>query len=112
MDKITKYQQIICQLLEEYATFKKSATSTIKPQLLIDKENHHYQLLAIGWQNNRFVYQISFHFDIINNKVWIQQNNTDVMIADELVERGIPKTDIVLGFVSEQFRHFEGFATA
>ena len=112
MDKIAQYQQIICQLLDEYTTFKNSVTPAIKNQTLIDKENHHYQLLAIGWHNNRFVYQISLHFDIINDKIWIQQNNTDILIADELIARGVPKSDIVLGFIPEQFRSYEGFAVA
>lgn len=112
MDKVEKYRQIICQLLEEYISIEKTITPHVKPQMLIDTEHDHYQSLAIGWHNGRFIYQITFHFDIINEKVWVQQNNTDILIADELVERGIPKSDIVIGFVPEQFRHYEGFATA
>ena len=112
MDKVTQYQQIICDLLKEYAAVKKSLTPNVKAQALIDKENHHYQLIAIGWHNNRFVYTIAFHFDIIDGKVWIQQNNTDTLIADELMERGIPKSEIVLGFISEKARIYSGFAMA
>ncbi|TAE41741.1 MAG: XisI protein [Runella slithyformis] len=111
MDKITNYRRILDEVLESYASIKKSLTPNIKTQKLIDRESDHYQLLSIGWHNNRFVYMISLHFDIVNDKIWIQQNNTDVLIADELVERGVPKTDIVLGFVPEKVRHFEGFAT-
>jgi XisI protein len=112
MDKIIQYQHIICDLLKEYASVKKSLTPNVKAQALIDNENKHYQLISIGWHNNRFVYTIAFHFDIINEKVWIQQNNTDTLIADELMERGIPKSDIVLGFISERARSHSGFAMA
>lgn len=88
MDKITQYQQILLALLQEYAAIKKTLTPGITSQLIVDRENHHYQLLSNGWHNNRFTYTIVFHFDIIDGKVWIQQNNTDALIVDELVEKG------------------------
>lgn len=112
MDKIIKYQQIICDILKEYGSIKKSLTPNVKSQVLMDKENHHYQLMSIGWHNNRFVYTVAFHFDIINDKIWIQQNNTDTLIGDELVARGVNKSDIVLGFISEKARGHSGFAMA
>lgn len=110
MDKITQYQQIILSLLQDYAAIKKTLTPGITAQLIIDRENHHYQLLSIGWHNNRFTYTIAFHFDIIDGKVWIQQNNTDALIADELVEKGVSREDIVLGFVPEKARGYGGYA--
>lgn len=110
MDKVTKYQQLILALLQNYGSIKKSLTPNVKSELIIDKENHHYQLLSIGWHNHRFIYTIAFHVDIIDNKVWIQQNNTDALIADELHEMGIPKEDIVIGFLSEEARAYAGFA--
>lgn len=110
MDKIAQYQQIILATLEEYAAIKKTLTPGVTSQLIVDKENHHYQLLSIGWHNNRFIYTIAFHFDLINGKIWIQQNNTDVLIADELVEKGVNREDIVLGFVPEKARGYGGYA--
>lgn len=112
MDKITKYHQILCDLVDEYATIKKTLTPQIKSQAVIDKDNKHYQLLSIGWHNNKYVYMVSFHFDLIEDKVWIQQNNTDTLIADELIERGISRTDIVLGFIPEKIRNYAGFSIA
>ncbi|MBC8151862.1 MAG: XisI protein [Bacteroidetes bacterium] len=104
MDKIANYQQVLKAVITQYGSIKKSLTPGVKSQTIIDSDNHHYQLLSIGWHNHRFVYAVILHFDIIGEKVWIQQNNTDVLIADELISRGITKTDIVLGFVSEQAR--------
>ena len=112
MDKITKYQQILGDILKEYAQIKKSYKPDVKYQTLMDKEDNHYVLLSIGFDKQRFVYNTVFHFDIINGKVWLQQNNTDVLIADELEERGVLKSDIVLGFVPPQARSFLGFAMA
>jgi hypothetical protein len=110
MDKIMHYQQIICELLQRYASIKKSLTPLVKSHLVLDKENHHYQLISMGWHNHKHIFTIVFHFDIIDGKVWIQQNNTDALIADELCEAGIPKSDIILGFIPEKVRHSSGFA--
>lgn len=112
MDKTLAYQTIILDLLQEYASIEKTLTPDVKSQVIADTVNHHYQLLSIGWHRQRFVYVTAFHFDIVEGKIWIQQNNTDVLIADELTERGVPASDIVLGFVVPSSRHYSGFATA
>jgi hypothetical protein len=53
------------------------------------------------------------HIDIKSNcKVWIQVNNTDVQIADELMELGIAREDIVLGFLHASMRSFTEFAAS
>ena len=112
MDKVEKYRTIVCEILKEYATIKKTLTPDVKFETLIDKESDHYILLSIGWFKQRFIYTTAFHFDIIEGKIWLQQNNTDVMIADELEERGIPKSDIVLGFQPPHVRSHLGYAVA
>jgi hypothetical protein len=45
-----------------------------------------------------------------SNKVWIQNDHTEVGIANELVDRGIPKKDIVLGYQAPYLRHLTDFA--
>jgi hypothetical protein len=48
--------------------------------------------------------------DIKNGKIWIQQNGTEIGIADELVKLGVPKEDIVLAFHEPLMRQYTGFA--
>lgn len=110
MDKINQYQNIICSVLEEYAKIEKTLTPNVKSHLIIDESNHHYQLISIGWHKKKYIYTVAFHISISNDKVWIQQNNTDVLIADELEEKGIQKSDIILGFIPEKYRSHTGFA--
>ena len=112
MDKTLKYQQIILGLLEEYASIEKVLTPDVKAQVIADTANHDYQLVSVGWHRQKFIYVTAFHLDIINDKIWLQQNNTDIMIADELMNRGVPATDIVLGFVVPSARQYSGFAMA
>jgi hypothetical protein len=112
MDKTLKYETIIKELLEEYAAIKKTLTPDVKSQLIFDAENHQYQLLSVGWHGHKYIYVTAFHLAIEDGKVWIYQNNTEAMIADELIERGVLQSDIVLGFVAPDARIYSGFAVA
>lgn len=112
MQKIEKYEQIILSVLEEYKAIK-PFNEAIEKWVIADTEHHHYQLLYSGWQGMQFVHFIVFHFQIKSDgKVWLLVNQTDVKIAEELVERGIPKSDIVLGFQPPQYRQFTEYAAA
>ena len=51
------------------------------------------------------------HLDVREGMIWVQVDNTEPGIADELVELGIPKDKIVLGFQAPFKRKFTEFAT-
>ncbi len=112
MDKIKKYQEIIISLLEEYAAIPPSYPTTLRDELILDTQRNHFQLITVGWEDQRFVHEAIFHLDIIDEKVWIQQNNSEAKLTDELMDRGIPKSDIVLGFQHPSVRVHSGFAVA
>jgi hypothetical protein len=114
MDKVKKYQDIVIQFLQHYheESGGNQPDSRIKHRILIDKENNSFQLLAIGWSNKHYVFGPIFHFDIIEGKIWMQCNNTEWEVVDFLMEYGVDRQDIVLGFVPPHARHLSGFATA
>ena len=56
------------------------------------------------------IYGPMMHLDIKNEKIWIQQNTTEVDIALELMSMGVPKQDIVIGFHTPKMRQFTDFA--
>lgn len=113
MGKVKKYEEAILNFLNTYAKEMYSHDpSGVETFVITDKENHHYQLLRVGWNGSRHVFFCAFHFDIKDGKVWIQVNNTEEMVGDELVGRGIPKSDIVLAFHPEDMRQYTGFAVA
>lgn len=111
MDKLTHYRQVIKQILDEY-TRVPYAYGEVEPKVIYDQENDHYLMIAIGWEGVKRVHGCVIHVDIIEGKVWIQQDGTEHGIADELMENGIPPSDIVLGFHSAQLRQYTGFAVA
>ncbi|AEE51850.1 XisI protein [Haliscomenobacter hydrossis] len=97
MEKVKKYQKIILQVLEEYASIKSPFMPEVENLIIADTKNHHYQLVRMGWYKDRHVHYTVFHFDILDNKVWIQENRTDVKIDEELIEAGIAAKDICSG---------------
>ena len=115
MDKLENYRKIILDLLENLAQARMlgaDKAEEFETQVISDIQNDHYQLLHLGWQNQKRTFGVSIHIDIKNGKIWIQQNSTDVDIAQELVQKGVPKNDIVLGLQSPSLRKYTEFAIA
>jgi hypothetical protein len=96
MDTLNQYRQIIQDLLSDYS--RRRTTPDIDSQCNFDIQRDHYQIVNVGWENDRRVYGCVIHLDIINQKIWLQYNGTEIDIAEKLCDRGVPKTDIVLGF--------------
>ncbi|MBL7798968.1 MAG: XisI protein [Saprospiraceae bacterium] len=111
MDKLKKYEQAILDILSEYAKIK-YANITGGNELIVDKENHRYQVVTIGWEGSRFVHDCPLHFDIIGGKIWVQQNMTEWEVGEMLEARGVPKHDIVAGFLPPELREYSEYAVA
>lgn len=79
-------------------------------QTIFDVERDHYQLMYTGWENDRRVFGPLLHIDIQNGKVWIQWNDTEANVADDLMALGVQRQDIVLGFQPLYMWQFTDFA--
>lgn len=109
MDKLTEYRQKIQQILTKYSQYKPSY-GEVEIEEIFDVNRDRYQLISVGWNKQKRVYGSMMHLDIKNEKIWIQQNTTEVDIATELVEMGVPKQDIVIGFHTPKMRQLTDFA--
>ena len=82
------------------------------------KDVYHYQLITIGWEGDtckhrlrqRRIFSCLIHIDLKGDKIWIQHDGTESGVANELVELGIPKGKIVLGYQDPNARHLTEFA--
>lgn len=111
MDKITSYQTAILEFLHEQAAIPYTNAPKLRNTVVTDIHNREYLLICIGWNQASYCDHIIIHFSISENgKVWINQNNTEIQIGDELIEKGVAREDIILGFLPEYARPFAGFA--
>ena len=99
MDSLNNYRQLVKQLLTEYAEIPVFDSGT-QNETIFDGENDRYMLINIGWFNDQRIHHCVIHIDIIDGQVWIQANNTDRLIAEELVSAGVPAESIVLALLS------------
>ncbi len=109
MDKLQQYRQIIQQVLTEQAR-PYTYSDDVKAEVIFDTERDHYQLAYIGWEGQQRIFSLIMHFDIKDGKIWVQYNGTETAIAQVLKEKGVPASDIVLGFHSPFKRQFSGYA--
>ncbi|MFN4255136.1 MAG: XisI protein [Saprospiraceae bacterium] len=112
MEKLVNYRNWVKELLTSYATPPSNGQPDVEEQLIFDTEHDHYQLLAVGWENGRRVFFCILHLDIKNGKIWLQENSTDYDIVEDLIEKGVPKSDIVIGFHPADVRQLTEFAVA
>ena len=110
MDTLANYRQIIRQIIMEYAQYKPSI-GEIEVETILDEEQDHYELFHTGWSGPYRVHGSVIHIDIRDGKVWLQHDGTGADIAEELVQAGIPRNQIVLGFKSSEMRPYTDFAT-
>lgn len=111
MDKISHYRSIIKQILSQHAeyTISYGEVETIPN---FDERSDSYLLLDVGWSKTGRVYSVPLHLRIKQDKIWVERDNTDVGIVEELLEAGVEKEDIVLGFYRPERRKITEFAVA
>ncbi len=108
MDTITQkkqlHQTLVARYLQELAkNYMESLSNDLEYQAIIDFENNHYQLVRLGWADRQFFYQTLLHLDI-------QQNNTEILVGQNLAKQGVALSDIVLGFRPQYLREQSEFA--
>ena len=109
MADLNKYRAIMREVMSTYVP-KKAKNGDIRTELVVDETQNHFEVIDVGWKGDERVHHSVLHLDIINDKVWIQLNNTDQKIGEELVAAGIPRDDIVLGFHPAELRKHTEFA--
>ena len=112
MDKLMQYRKIVRDVLTPIAQ-RPYSTPTLSHEAVFDDTNDRYLVLTVGWEGRvRRIHHCLIHLDIIDGKIWIQRDGTEDGIAYELEEAGVPKSDIVLAFHSEDVRPHTGYAIA
>jgi len=113
MDRVEHYRKSIKTLLKKYAnSMSNNPEPEVAIELVFDTEKDRYLLLNVGWRGAKRVHHCLFHFDIRDGKIWLQENNTDIEVDQDLQEMGISQKEIVVGFHHPSVREYSDFARA
>jgi hypothetical protein len=96
-------KSIIRQTLQSYAIGEKD-------RLVFDSEHEVYQWLQHGWEGMQRIFAVLVHLELRQNLIWVECNNVEPSVVDVLLEKGVPKEQIVLGFQAPYKRATSGFA--
>ncbi len=67
-------------------------------------------MLTVGWERNANTFGSVIHLSLSGGKIWIHYDGTEYGVANELVDLGVPKENIVLAFQAPGVRASSGFA--
>lgn len=102
-------RDIVKNTLSEFAAIPSHGTT--QDRTVFDDQASVYQWCSYGWQDMKRNFNVIIHIEIRNGFVWIERNASDIEIGELLTERGIPKSQIVLGFQAPYKRGLHGYAT-
>ena len=78
----------------------------------LDNYRNIVQQVLTNYAQLRSAYGCLIHLEIREGKIWVQYDGTEAGVANELVELGVPKQDIVLAYQSPFMRKFTQFAVS
>lgn len=105
------YRSIIKSVLLEHTRYV-PVNGDIKNHISFDEEQGNYVLLQAGWNKTKYIHSAFLHVELKGEKIWIHCDGTEYGVANELVEAGVPKDAIVLGFRHPYMRPYTDFAVA
>jgi hypothetical protein len=106
---IEKYRELIKYIIEKYSCYD-DEDRDVETHIAFDMERDLYLMFHIGWRGEKRVYGCVIHIEIKDGKIWIQRDGIEGGVANELIEFGVPKSDIVLGYRSPYMRQFTELA--
>jgi XisI protein len=105
-----RYRNVIIEMLREVAA-RSGDDGKLRTVTVFDESSNQYQILDLGWDDaGKRVFQPTIHLELLNGKIWIQENMTDLDVAKLLREWCVEPSDIVLGMHSEGLRQFSEYA--
>jgi hypothetical protein len=111
MDPVDAFRDTIERVLAKRAA-EKYAHGDIRSKVVFDRVHDSYLVMDVGWNGYERIHDALIHVEVLDGKLWIQFDGTEDGIAGELVEAGVPRDRIVLGFKPPDVRPYTDFAAA
>lgn len=113
MDKLIYYRDTIIKLLQGYYNLTKHCQEdSVRDYLALDGERDCFLWFCSGWEGKKRVQYFIVYLRLENGKIWVEEDNTNLCIVDDLLRANIPKEDIVLGFHHPSKRKFTEFSSS
>ena len=109
MDSVERYRQLVQSIITDY-TQVPYAHGEVQFETVMDSATDRYLLMLVGWEGIRRVHGCLIHVDIIDGKIWIQRDGTERGVAQDLIDAGVPRDQIVLAFQPDVAREGVGVA--
>ncbi len=111
MDKLANYRRLIQTLLTDYTKLVNQAPAeNLETHTVFDNENDRYMVYRTGWWGNKRIHSAILYVRLHQGKIWIEEDGTEEGLSTSLLEAGVPKEDIVLGFRHPELRPYTEFA--
>jgi len=113
MERVEKYKELCKKIIQDIYEQYVSSDDEIRNQIIFDEDSRNYLLIMNGWKGESRFYGILIHFEVTDSeKIWVHQDNTDLIVVDKLLDQKVPKKDIILGFHAPIMRPDTDFAEA
>jgi hypothetical protein len=103
MDALGSDSEIIERTLCELARIYESSDG-VRTIMAFDRDHGQFLLLGDGWRRYDRVYGVWAHIELRDGEFWVQEDGTEVGIANKLVDAGVPPERIVLAFNAPAIR--------
>lgn len=111
MDKELKYKEIVKKVLNRYVEIdRQHPEEGVDYFLVSDDIQGHYLWTSLGWSKGKRTRYVHAHLRVKDEKIWIETDLTEQGIATDLLNKGVPKDDIVLAFHEPSMRQYTEFA--
>jgi XisI protein len=113
MEKLNRHKSIVKALLSDLSEKLSKGIPDVRFEVLLDEEKGQYLLFKDGWRGMHRMYGNVAHIEVKQDgKVWLHHDGTDLALGQILLDKGVEKTDLVLGFQAPAKRADSGFAMA
>jgi hypothetical protein len=111
MAAVNPFADVVEHILDAYTKIP-YAHGQMTCEAIVDRPRGRFVLITLGWDDDERVHHVLVHIDIVGDKLWIQTDNTEHGVAPELVQAGVPKSQIVLAFRPPEVRKHTDYAVA
>lgn len=114
MGQVTHYRAIVKKIFSDLEKeFNNQPEAPVQYKFIADEDKGEYLLFSDGWEGIKRYYGCVVHVSVTETgKVWLQYDGTDLIIGQRLLDEGIPKNHLVLGFMSVTRRKDSEYAVA